>query len=98
MTKNIKVVTRCGAELSNNVYFNEIYIDPPSAPLLEFPMDGKDAPNTVEQLIMERVWKQEVWAESINNKADLEAERDRFQMAIQEQSDREKFLTKRTTT
>ena len=71
MTKNIKAVTRCGAELSNNVYFNEIFIDPPSAPLLAFPMDGKDAPNTVEQLIMERVWKQEVWAENINNKADL---------------------------
>jgi hypothetical protein len=98
MTKNIKTVTRCGAGISNQVFFNEIYIDPPGAQLLAFPPDGKNAPNTVEQLIMERVWKQEVWAEDISNTADLITERDRFHTALQIQSERDKFLTDRTTT
>ena len=97
MTKNIKAVTRSGTEASNKANFNEIYIDPPGAGLLAFPIDGINAPNTVEQLIMERVWKQEVWAEDISNKADLLAERDRFQASIEVQSEREKFLTERTT-
>ncbi len=97
MSKNIKAVTRCGAETSNSVFFNEIYIDPPGARLLAFPPDGKNAPNTVEQLIMERVWKQEVWAEDISNTADLITERDRFYTALQTQSERDKFLTERTT-
>ena len=97
MTKNIKVVTRSGTEASNKAHFNEIYIDPPGAGLLAFPIDGINAPNTVEQLIMERVWKQEVWAEDISNKADLFAERDRFKASIEVQSEREKFLTDRTT-
>ena len=97
MTKNIKAVTRSGTEASNKAHFNEIYIDPPGAGLLAFPIDGINAPNTVEQLIMERVWKQEVWAEDISNKADLLAERDRFQASIEVQSEREKFLTERTT-
>ena len=97
MTKNIKAVTRSGTGASNKAHFNEIYIDPPGAGLLAFPIDGINAPNTVEQLIMERVWKQEVWAEDISNKADLFAERDRFQASIEVQSEREKFLTERTT-
>ena len=97
MTKNIKAVTRSGTEASTQSHFNDIYINPPGARLLAFPMDGRDAPNTVEQLIMERVWKQEVWAEDISNKADLFSERDRFQASIENQSEREKFLTERTT-
>ena len=74
MTKNIKAVTRSGIGASTKAHFNEIYIDPPGARLLAFPADGRNAPNTVEQLIMERVWKQEVWAEDISNKVDLFAE------------------------
>ena len=97
MTKNIEVVTRCGAETLPEKHFNEVYINPPGAPLLNFPKDGKNAPETVEQLIMERVWKQEVWAEDIRNTVDLVAERDRFQASIQIQSERDKYLTNRTT-
>ena len=98
MTKNVKTVTRCSVETSNTAFFNEIYIDPPGARLLAFPKDGKNAPDTVEQLIMERVWKQEVWSENISNKTNLIKERDRFHIALQAQSDRDKFLTDRTTT
>ena len=54
MTRNIKAVTRSGIEASTKTHFNEIYIDPPGARLLAFPADGRNAPNTVEQLIMER--------------------------------------------
>ena len=97
MTKNIRAVTRSGTEALNKAHFNEIYIDPPGAGLLAFPIDGMNAPNTVEQLIMERVWKQEVWAEDISNQADLFVERDRFQASLEIQSEREKFLTERTT-
>ena len=97
MTKNIRAVTRSGTEALNKAHFNEIYIDPPGAGLLAFPIDGMNAPNTVEQLIMERVWKQEVWAEDISNQADLFVERDRFQASLEVQSEREKFLTERTT-
>ena len=78
-------------------FFNEVYIDPNGAPLLAFPSDGDNAPNTVEQLVMERIWKQEVWAEDISDPKDLTAERDRFETALEHQSDREKFLTQRTT-
>ena len=55
---------------------------------------GGQGCETVEQLVMERIWKQEVWAENINNKADLLAERDRFQTALQKQSEREKFIVR----
>ena len=66
--------------------------------MLAFPPDGEDAPNTVEQLIMERIWKQEVWAEDISNRKDLTFEQNRFKNALeQQQSDRDKFLTERTT-
>ena len=97
MTKNVKTVTRSGSETSVKASFNEIFIDPPGAPLLAFPPDGKNAPDTVEQLIMERIWKQQVWAEDMSNTGDLVAERDRFQASLEIQSDREKFLTERTT-
>ncbi len=97
MTKNVKTVTRCSAETPNTAFFNEIYIDPPGARLLAFPKDGENAPDTVEQLIMERVWKQEVWSEKFSNKTSLIKERDRFHIALQAQSDRDKFLTERTT-
>ena len=92
-----QIVTRCGANLEDSKFFNEVYIDPNGAPLLAFPPDGENAPDTVEQLVMERIWKQEVWAEDISNPKDLTAERDRFETALEQQSDREKFLTERTT-
>ena len=97
LAKNLRVVTRCGMADSNDRYFNEVYVDPYGAPLLAFPNDGKDAPNTVEQLVMERVWKQEVWAETNNKREDLNAELARFGAAIDQQSERDKFLTERTT-
>ena len=65
--------------------------------MLSFPPDGENAPDTVEQLVMERIWKQEVWAEDINNRKDLTSERNRYQHALEQQSDRDKFLTERTT-
>ena len=68
LARGIRIVTRCSANLDEGSFFNEVYIDPNGAPLLAFPPDGKDAPNTVEQLIMERIWKQEVWAEDISNR------------------------------
>ena len=97
LSHGIKIVTRCSANLNEGTFFNEVYIDPNGAPLLAFPPDGKNAPDTVEQLVMERIWKQEVWAENVSNRKDLAAERDRFQNALEHQSDRDKFLTKRTT-
>ena len=93
----IRIVTRCCASLDEGRFFNEVYIDPNGAPLLAFPPDGENAPDTVEQLVMERIWKQEVWAEDISNRKDLTAERDRFENALERQSDRDKFLTERTT-
>ena len=93
----VKIVTRCSVNSDHSRFFNEVYIDPNGAPLLAFPSDGKDAPETVEQLVMERIWKQEVWAEDISNPTGLTAERDRFEMALEHQSDRDKFLTERTT-
>ena len=92
----IRIVTRCSANLDEDSFFNEVYIDPNGAPLLAFPPDGEDA-NTVEQLVMERIWKQEVWAEDISNQKDLTFEQNRFQNALEQQSDRDKFLTERTT-
>ena len=62
----VKIVTRCSANSDHSRFFNEVYIDPNGAPLLAFPSDGKDAPETVEQLVMERIWKQEVWGEDDN--------------------------------
>ncbi len=97
LSLGIGIVTRCSANLNEGRFFNEVYIDPNGAPLLAFPPDGKNAPDTVEQLVMERIWKQEVWAENVSNRKDLAAERDRFQNALEHQSDRDKFLTKRTT-
>ena len=93
----IRIVTRCCTSLDESRFFNEVYIDPNGAPLLAFPPDGENAPDTVEQLVMERIWKQEVWAEDISNRKDLTAERDRFENALERQSDRDKFLTERTT-
>ena len=61
----VKIVTRCGANSDHSRFFNEVYIAPNGAPLLAFPSDGKDARETVEQLVMERIWKQEVWAETV---------------------------------
>ena len=92
-----RIITRCSTNSDNRKFFNEVYIDPKSAPLLAFPTDGEKAPETVEQLIMERIWKQEVWLEDISNPKDLSAERDRFEKALEHQSDRDKFLTERTT-
>ena len=97
LSLGIRIVTRCSTKLNDGRFFNEVYIDPNGAPLLAFPVDGQSAPDTVEQLVMERIWKQEVWAEDISNSKDLAAERDRFQSALNHQSDREKFLTERTT-
>ena len=97
LSHGIRIVTRCSANLDKGSFFNEVYIDPNGAPLLAFPPDGIDAPNTVEQLVMERIWKQEVWAEDISNRKDLTFERNRFQNALKQQSDRDKFLTERTT-
>ena len=77
LAHGIRIVTRCSAIMDEGV-FNEVYIDPNSAPLLAFPADGEDAPNTVEQLVMERIWKQEVWAENISNQKDLTFEKNRF--------------------
>ena len=92
-----KIITRSSTISDDCKFFNEVYIDPNSAPLLAFPTDGEKAPETVEQLIMERIWKQEVWLEDISNPKDLSAERDRFAKALEHQSDRDKFLTERTT-
>ena len=92
-----RIITRCSTNSDDRKFFNEVYIDPKSAPLLAFPSDGEKAPETVEQLIMERIWKQEVWLEDISNPRDLSAERDRFEKALEYQSDRDKFLTERTT-
>jgi hypothetical protein len=92
-----RIITRCSTNSDDCRLFNEVFIDPNSAPLLAFPTDGEKAPETVEQLVMERIWKQEVWLENISNPKDLSAERDRFEKALEHQSDREKFLTKRTT-
>ena len=92
-----KIITRSSTISDDCKFFNEVYIDPNSAPLLAFPTDGEKAPETVEQLIMERIWKQEVWLEDISNPKDLSAERDRFEKALEHQSDRDKFLTERTT-
>jgi hypothetical protein len=92
-----RIIARCSTNSDDRKFFNEVYIDPNSAPLLAFPTDGDKAPETVEQLIMERIWKQEVWLEDISNPKDLSAERDRFEKALKYQSDRDKFLTERTT-
>ena len=92
-----RIITRGSINSDDCKFFNEVYIDPNSAPLLAFPTDGGKAPETVEQLIMERIWKQEVWLEDISNPKDLSAERDRFEKALECQSDRDKFLTERTT-
>ena len=97
LSQGIRVVTRCSANSDEGCFFNEVYIDPNGAPLLSFPLDGENAPDTVEQLVMERVWKQEVWAEDISNRKDLMSERNRYQNALEQQSDRDKFLTERTT-
>ena len=97
LSQGIRVVTRCGANSDEGGFFNEVYIDPNGAPLLSFPPDGENAPDTVEQLVMERIWKQEVWAEDISNRKDLASERNRYQHALERQSDRDKFLTERTT-
>ena len=97
LAHGIRIVTRCGVNLDEGSFFNEVYIDPNGAPLLAFPPDGDDAPNTVEQLVMERIWKQEVWAEDISNRKDLTFEQNRFKNALAQQSDRDKFLTERTT-
>ena len=97
LAHGIRIVTRCSANLDEGSFFNEVYIDPNGAPLLAFPSDGEGAPNTVEQLVMERIWKQEVWAEDISNRKDLTFEKNRFKNALAQQSDRDKFLTERTT-
>ena len=97
LSLGVRIVTRCSTNLDEGRFFNEVYIDPNGAPLLAFPRDGENAPDTVEQLVMERIWKQEVWAEDISNQKDLRAERDRFENALERQSDRDKFLTERTT-
>ena len=96
MTQNTKTITRCGAASFSTSHFNEIYIDPAGASLLDFPTDGQKAPNTVEQMIMERIWKQEVWSENISDKV-LKAERARFKESLEHQSERDHFLTERTT-
>ena len=97
LSLGVRIVTRCSTNLDEGRFFNEVYIDPNGAPLLAFPPDGENAPDTVEQLVMERIWKQEVWAEDISNQKDLRTERDRFENALEWQSDRDKFLTERTT-
>ncbi len=97
LSRGIRVVTRCGANSDEDSFFNEVYIDPNGAPLLSFPGDGENAPDTVEQLVMERIWKQEVWAEDISDRKELTSEQNRFQKALEQQSDRNKFLTERTT-
>ena len=97
LAHGIRIVTRCSANFDESSFFNEVYVDPNGAPLLAFPTDGEDAPDPVEQLVMERIWKQEVWAEDISNLKDLKFEQSRFQNALEQQSDRDKFLTERTT-
>ena len=61
----LNVVTRCAIDSSYHSWFNEIYVDPPNAPLLKFPNDGDRAPKTVEQLVFERIWNMEQWARSL---------------------------------
>lgn len=97
LSLGVRIITRCSSNSDEKKIFNEVYIDPNGAPLLAFPPDGENAPDTVEQLVMERIWKQEVWAENISDPSDLTAERDRFATALEQQSDRDKFLTERTT-
>ena len=92
-----RIITSCSTNSDDCRFFNEVYFDPNGAPLLAFPIDGEKAPDTVEQLVMERVWKQEIRLEDISNSKDLLAERDRFEKALEYQSDRDKFLTERTT-
>ena len=97
LSLGFNIVTRCSTDTDPNRFFNEVYIDPNGAPLLAFPSDGEKAPETVEQLVIERIWKQEVWAEDISNPEYLAAERVRFKNALDHQTDRDKFLTERTT-
>ena len=97
LARGIRIVTRCSANLDEGSFFNEVYIDPNGAPLLAFPSDGEKAPETVEQLVIERIWKQEVWSEDISKPEYLAAERVRFKNALDNQTDRDKFLTERTT-
>ena len=56
--------------------------------LLAFPTNGEGTPERLlNNLLMERIWKQEVWLEDIeSNPKDLSAERDdRFEKALKYQ-------------
>jgi len=92
----LNVVTRSAIEASYRSYFNEIYVDPPNAPLLKFPNDGDKAPKTVEQLVAERIWNMEQWASSLNENKNIEAERKRYQTALDSQAKCERELTEAT--
>ena len=43
LAHGIRIVTRCGANMDEGSFFNEVYIDPNGAPLLAFPPDGEIA-------------------------------------------------------
>ena len=90
------VVSRCALGSSHLSYFNEIYVDPPNAPLLKVPKDGEKAPQTVEQLVFERIWNMEQWARSLDEKGNIEAERNRYKKALDCQDKFEKDLSEGT--
>ena len=92
----LNVVTRCAIDSSYHSYFNEIYVDPPNAPLLKFPNDGAKAPKTVEQLVFERIWNMEQWARSLDENKNIEAERNRYKTALECQAKYEEDLTEST--
>ena len=92
----LNVVTRCAISSSHCSYFNEIYVDPPNAPLLKFPKDGDKAPKTVEQLVFERIWNMEQWARSLDENKNIEAEGNRYNTALKCQTKGERILTEAT--
>ncbi len=94
----MSVVTRCAIDSPYLSYFNEIYVDPPNAPLLKFPKDGDNAPQTVEQLVSERIWNMEQWAKSLDEKGNIEAERNRYKEALDCQDKSDSDLTDSTKT
>ena len=80
------------AQIQMRAVFSEVYIDPNEHLCYLFRMI-LERPTPLNSWL-QRIWKQEVWAIDISNRKDLMSERNRYQHALEQQSDREKFRQK----
>ena len=95
----MSIVYRTGASAPADDYFNRIYADDPLSPILEVPDDA--GPVATEVIVMERIWSQDQRARDLDIVVDsmeaIEAERDRYKKAWEQQDKTQKNRTRKAT-